>query len=69
MSRTVRTLQGDTVDAVVWREYDAPFAALPLVLEANPHVAALPPELPIGTELVLPEPPPPAPRARVEIWD
>lgn len=68
MSRTVRSLQGDTLDAIVWREYDAPFAALPAVLEANAALAGLPPVLPTGTLVRLPSAPVPQPRAGVELW-
>jgi phage tail protein X len=51
----LRSLQGDTLDALVWRERSLGPADLPAVLELNPGLAALGPILPLGTTVTVPE--------------
>jgi phage tail protein X len=51
----LRSLQGDTLDALLWRERSLGPADLPAVLELNPGLAALGPILPLGTMVIVPE--------------
>lgn len=57
MARTVRSRQGDTIDAICWREL-ATTDAVEAVLELpeNRGIAALGPVLPTGTLVTLPDP-------------
>ena len=50
----VRSVQGDTVDAVVWRHYGRTAGLVERVLDANPGLADLGPVLPGGTLINLP---------------
>ena len=50
----VRAVQGDTVDLICWRTYGRTAGITEQVLEANPALADLGPELPIGTLVTLP---------------
>ena len=52
---TVRSLQGDTVDALCWRELGATTGVVEAVLELNRDLADLGPVLPTGTLVRLPE--------------
>ena len=45
----VRSVQGDTVDLICWRTYGRTAGITEQVLEANPGLADLGAELPIGT--------------------
>jgi phage tail protein X len=68
--RTVVTRDGDMLDALVWREVGRIAGALESVLDANPHIARLPPALPAGVAIVLPDAalaPPPRPVFR--LWE
>ncbi|CAB3965525.1 phage tail protein [Burkholderia sp. AU31652] len=50
----VRTLQGDTVDALCWRHYGRTDGTVETVLEANTGLAGLGVVLPAGTPVHLP---------------
>ncbi|NIE59994.1 MULTISPECIES: tail protein X [Burkholderia] len=50
----VRTLQGDTVDALCWRHYGRTDGTVETVLEANTGLASLGVVLPAGTPVHLP---------------
>ncbi|AYZ66935.1 phage tail protein [Burkholderia multivorans] len=50
----VRTLQGDTVDALCWRHYGRTDGTVETVLEANTGLADLGVVLPTGTPVYLP---------------
>ncbi len=52
---TYRTIDGDTIDAVVWGHYGSLTGTLERVLDANQGLADLGPVLPIGTLIHLPE--------------
>ena len=70
MSQTYITSEGDTVDFVAWRYYGTQDArVVERMLEANPGVADLGPELPAGTLLTLPELDTKAERSGVRLWD
>lgn len=51
---TVRSLDGDTLDALVWREAGKGPGTIEAVLEANRGLADLGPILPRGTAVVIP---------------
>ena len=51
----VRSRQGDTVDALCWRELGATTSVVEAVLELNRDLADLGPVLPTGTLVRLPE--------------
>ena len=51
---TVRSIAGDTVDALVWREAGKGPDAIEAVLKANRGLADLGPVLPRGTAVVIP---------------
>ena len=53
-TRSVRSLEGDTLDLVVWRELGARRGVLERVAELNPQLRRLPLKLPTGTEVFLP---------------
>ena len=50
----VRTLQGDTVDALCWRHYGRTDGTVEAVLEANTGLASLGVVLPADTPVYLP---------------
>ena len=64
----IRTSDGDVLDEICWRHY-AREDAVPVVLAANPGLAAADPVLAAGVEIVLPELSPlPEPAAAVQLW-
>lgn len=66
----VRALQGDTVDALCWRYYGRTAGITEQVLDANPGIADLGAELPVGTLVTLPDQPAtPVANNRVKLWD
>jgi phage tail protein X len=66
----LKARQGDTVDALIWRERGLTSADLPAVIALNPGLAALGPVLPTGTIVALPATPPAATTAPlVNLWD
>lgn len=67
---TARAIQGDTLDALIWRERRLGPDDLPAVLAANPGIAALGPVLPKGTPVILPDTiaPVTAVRDTINLW-
>ncbi|ORE90559.1 tail protein [Stappia sp. 22II-S9-Z10] len=53
-AKTVKSLQGDTVDLLVKRHYGRTAGVTELVLSANPGLAALGVVLPLGTPVKMP---------------
>lgn len=51
-TRTVRSVQGDTLSAIVWR-HTGTSRGLEQVLAANPQLAHMPVVLPAGVPIVL----------------
>lgn len=66
---TMRALQGDTVDAICWRQYGRTAGVTEAVLEANPGLADLGAQIPQGTLITLPEQAPQPQRQMVNLWD
>ncbi|WP_062731844.1 tail protein X [Sphingobium abikonense] len=64
-------LDGETVDAICWRKLGRTKDVTEQVLQLNPGLSALGPNLPAGTIVVLPEPAQlaPAMRETVNLWD
>jgi len=67
----VRALQGDTVDAICWRELGATRGVTEAVLELNRGLADLGPILPEGTPVILPSRQSVAPAVvpLTQLWD
>ena len=66
----LRSVQGDTLDAVVFRHYGRTAGLVEDVLNANPKLADLGPVLPTGTLINLPPAPTQtATAAMVNLWD
>lgn len=63
--------QGDTVDAICYRELGRTAALTESVLEANPGIAALGPVLPHGTPVDLPDAAPAQTTETdlIQLWD
>lgn len=70
MSRTVRSLQGDTLDRLCYRVYGRTADVTEQVLQANPGLADLGPVLPSATLVTLPDIATQSPsNATVQLWD
>mgnify|MGYP001044142018 FL=1 len=68
--RTVIARQGDTLDALIWREAGLTASDIARVLEVNPGLADLGPVLPIGTHVRLPATTSqPQTRTLIQLWD
>jgi len=67
----VAARQGDTLDAICWRELGTTRALLESAYELNRNLADVGPVLPEGTIVILPDPAPalPALRENVNLWD
>ncbi|SNS20158.1 P2-like prophage tail protein X [Sphingomonas laterariae] len=66
----VRARQGDTLDALIWREAALGSAAIGAVLEANPGLADFGPVLPLGTPVTIPDMAPVAVAdPLINLWD
>lgn len=63
------TIEGDVLDAIIFRIYGQGPDALSVVMDANPHIRALPVHLPVGTRIHLPVLPEATPAKRVRLWD
>lgn len=70
MSQTYIASERDTVDLIAWRVYGTQDArVVERLLDANPGLADLGPELPAGTNVTLPELDTQAERTAVRLWD
>jgi phage tail protein X len=69
MATAVRSVQGDTVDAICWRHYGRTAGVTEAVLEANPGLADYGTEIPQGTLITLPAEAPQQQRQQVNLWD
>ena len=66
----LRAIQGDTVDALIWRERGLGPSDLDAVLNLNPGLAALGERLPTGTLVIVPIVTPATPvRELVQLWN
>lgn len=72
MADQVVSRQGDTLDALMWRERGLQAADLTAILDSNPGLAALGEELPAGTVVTVPDAvtaPASAPLPTIQLWD
>ena len=71
MADVIRAQQGDTLDALLWRERGLTATDAVRVLEANPGLADRGIVLPLGTPVTVPTSASPKPRALplVQLWD
>ncbi|AOH83614.1 phage tail protein [Sphingomonas panacis] len=71
MADVIRAQQGDTLDALLWRERGLTATDAVRVLEANPGLADRGILLPLGTPVTVPASASPKPRALplVQLWD
>lgn len=67
MPKWITTHDGDVLDDIVWRHYRS-HDLLPAVLEANPHLAQLPPMLEAGLVIRLPDLPTPSEAPVIRLW-
>lgn len=70
MPVTVIARQNDTVDILCRRHLGVTAEVTEATYNLNPGLAALGPFLPLGTRVVLPDPPTATPKAKtVSLWD
>lgn len=69
MSRQITTRQGDVVDQIALAFYGRTKQATEAVLDGNPHLADLPPVLPAGVVITLPDLPSTPTKARLKLWE
>ena len=65
----LRTLQGETVDALCWRHYGRTQGAVEAVLQANPGLASQGLVLPQGHLVIMPRLPSPPAKNLTQLWD
>lgn len=61
--------EGDVLDAIIFKIYGQGPDALGPVMDANPHIRAMPVHLPAATRITLPALPEPSPKRRIRLWD
>lgn len=70
MATVYRTRQGEVLDLVCLRHYGSRPGIVERVLDLNPGLADLPPVLPLGTLITLPDLPAALrPDATIKLWD
>ncbi|WP_421323542.1 tail protein X [Aeromonas sp. 604176] len=65
----LRSLQGDTLDLILFRHYGYTAGITEQVLNLNPGLAALGPILPTGTLINMPSAPTQAEQPQIQLWD
>jgi len=65
----VRSVQGDTLSAIVWRHTGQSSGNTEAVLEANPQLAHMPAVLPAGVPVYLPALPANTTPQPLRLWD
>jgi len=65
--KRVITRDGDVLDAIVWKHYGRS-DVIAAVLEANPHLALMPPVLSAGLLIELPDLPLPVEAPVIRLW-
>lgn len=70
LMQRVFSVQGETVDSICHKHYGTTTDVTEQVIEANPHIATMPPVLPTNTMLMLPDIPQPASTKKlIQLWD
>lgn len=68
--KTVKSVQGDTIDLICWRYYGRTSGVTETVLESNLALAEQGPILVLGTEVVLPDIPAQQQMTKtINLWD
>ena len=65
----LRSLQGDTLDLILFRHYGYTAGITEQVLNLNPGLAALGPVLPAGTFINMPAAPTQAEQPLIQLWE
>ncbi|MFM5304281.1 tail protein X [Aeromonas caviae] len=65
----LRSLQGDTLDLILFRHYGYTAGITEQVLNLNPCLTALGPILPTGTLINMPAAPTQAEQPLIQLWD
>lgn len=69
MTKTIKAIQHDTVDAICWRKYGRSSGVVEKVLEANPELSQLI-FIPIGIDIILPDlDTPQHAKQTIQLWD
>lgn len=69
MSKVVATIQNDTVDQICQRHLARTAGVTEQVMALNAHLASLPPVLPQGVLITLPDIPTQAIKPLVQLWE
>ena len=70
MSKTIKSIQNDTIDSICWRYYGRSAGVVEQVLSANPQLDELGVILPIGTDVLLPDlDSPQNTQPSINLWD
>lgn len=69
MTRRMTSRQGDMIDQIALEVYGRTEGATEALFNANPHLAGLPPRLPAGVAIALPELAAKTLKPTVRLWD
>ena len=70
MSKSIKSIQNDTIDSICWRYYGRSKGVVEQVLSANPQLDELGVILPIGTDVLLPDlDSPQNTQPSINLWD
>ena len=69
MSRRMTSREGDRIDRIALEVYGRTAGTTEAILDANPGLEAMPPQLPAGVEIVLPEVAAEPVKPMVRLWD
>lgn len=70
MSKTIKSIQNDTIDSICWRYYGRSVGVVEQVLSANPQLDEFGVILPIGTDVLLPDlDSPQNTQPSINLWD
>lgn len=70
MSKTVKSIQNDSIDSICWRYYGRSSGIVEIVLQANPQLAFFDAILPIATDVLLPDiASPQKTETTINLWD
>ncbi len=67
--QAVRSIEGDTIDKICQRYLGFTADVTEQVFDNNPHIAKLPPVLPLGTIIYLPTQTSAPTQALTQLWD
>ena len=67
--RIYRTIDGDAIDLICFREYGISSKTTEVVLDHNYRIADNPIQMPAGVDVALPPQEPPSLRSIIRLWD